>query len=72
MMISPFVLLFLISVPENAEEKAKRRLIESALKDPETSLEQWRDFARSDYGLINGEWNDHKNSMTSLPKNTVI
>lgn len=42
-------------VPENAEEKAKRRLIEDALKDPNTTLEQWKKFAKSEYGLINGE-----------------
>jgi len=42
------------TVPENQEERAKRRLIEAALKDPSTSLEQWRTFAKSEYGLING------------------
>lgn len=42
-------------VPENQEEKTKRRLIEEALKDPETPIETWREFARSEYGLINGE-----------------
>lgn len=42
-------------VPENQEEKAKRRLIEEALKDPSTTVEKWREFAKSEYGLINGE-----------------
>jgi len=42
-------------VPENSEEKIKRQLIEKALeKDSNTTLEQWRQFARSEYGLING------------------
>lgn len=43
------------SVPENQEEKAKRRLIEDALKDPNTPIEKWREFAKSEYGLINGK-----------------
>lgn len=48
------VILFCV-VPENQEEKTKRRLIEEALKDPDTPIEKWREFARSEYGLINGE-----------------
>ncbi|XP_070500407.1 TBC1 domain family member 20 [Chironomus tepperi] len=42
--------------PENAEEKIKRQQIEKALeKDSNTTLEQWRQFARSEYGLINDD-----------------
>jgi hypothetical protein len=42
--------------PENAEEKIKRQQIEKALeKDSNTTLEQWRHFARSEYGLINDD-----------------
>lgn len=41
-------------VPENQEEKTKRKLIEDALKDPNTPVEKWREFAKSEYGLING------------------
>ncbi|KAL7040897.1 hypothetical protein ACKWTF_000549 [Chironomus riparius] len=42
--------------PENAEEKIKRQQIEKALeKDSNTTLEQWRLFARSEYGLINDD-----------------
>jgi hypothetical protein len=52
-MISSIFLCIL--VPENPEEKAKRQLIEEALKDPNTSIETWRGFAKSEYGLINGE-----------------
>jgi hypothetical protein len=51
-MISSIFLCVL--VPENREEKAKRLLIEEALKDPNTSIETWRGFAKSEYGLING------------------
>lgn len=42
------------TVPENAEEKAKRKKIEDALDDPLTTLDDWRNFAKSEYGLING------------------
>lgn len=45
-----------ILVPENAEEKAKRKLIENALKNPKTSIEEWREFAKTEYGLISGNY----------------
>ncbi|KAG5669673.1 hypothetical protein PVAND_017556 [Polypedilum vanderplanki] len=45
--------------PENAEEKAKRKLIENALKNPKTSLEEWREFAKSEYGLISDDLRRH-------------
>ncbi|CAO1365190.1 unnamed protein product [Diamesa hyperborea] len=41
--------------PENAEEKAKRKKIEDALDNPETTLDEWRSFAKSEYGLINDD-----------------
>lgn len=47
--------IILRTVPENPDEKTKRRLIEEALKDPDTPIEKWREFARSEYGLINGK-----------------
>lgn len=40
---------------ENKEEQAKRAKIEAALKDSNTPLEQWREFAISEYGLINDD-----------------
>lgn len=52
--------LFLFPVPENADEKLKRCKIESALLNPNTTLSQWQEFAKSDYGLING------NGQTSI------
>lgn len=42
------------SVPENPEEVSKRKKIEEALKNNNTALEEWKEFAISDYGLING------------------
>lgn len=47
-------LFYIPTVPENAEEKAKRKKIEDALDNPETTLDEWRNFAKSEYGLING------------------
>ena len=47
--------VLVISVPENHEEKLKRIKIENALDDPKTTLETWKQFAKSEYGLINGE-----------------
>lgn len=44
----------LFIVPENIEEQLKRHKIETALKDPATSLSKWQEFAKSDYGLVNG------------------
>ncbi|XP_050077628.1 TBC1 domain family member 20 [Anopheles maculipalpis] len=41
--------------PENHEEKLKRIKIENALDDPKTSLETWKQFAKSEYGLINDD-----------------
>lgn len=41
--------------PENHEEKLKRINIENALDDPNTTLEEWRKFAKSEYGLINDD-----------------
>lgn len=49
------IILLKFTVPENTDEKAKRKLIEQALKDPNTTIEQWRQFAKSEYGLINGK-----------------
>lgn len=49
-----FFVQFSCLVPENQEERAKRRLIEEALKDPSTTIEKWREFAKTEYGLING------------------
>jgi hypothetical protein len=42
-------------VPENQEEKDKRKQIEAALNNPSTTLDKWRHFAKSEYGLINGK-----------------
>lgn len=42
-------------MPENADEKAKRLLIEQALVDEGSDLETWKAFALSDYGLVNDE-----------------
>lgn len=53
---SIFLSFIACAAPENKEEKAKRRLIEIALKDPKTTIEQWREFAKSEYGLINGKF----------------
>ena len=44
----------LFSVPENHEEKYKRIQIENALDDSRTTQDEWRKFAKSEYGLING------------------
>uniref|UniRef100_A0A182JIW8 Uncharacterized protein n=1 Tax=Anopheles atroparvus TaxID=41427 RepID=A0A182JIW8_ANOAO len=41
--------------PENHEEKLKRIKIENALDDPKTPLETWKQFAKSEYGLINDD-----------------
>uniref|UniRef100_A0A8W7PE14 Rab-GAP TBC domain-containing protein n=1 Tax=Anopheles coluzzii TaxID=1518534 RepID=A0A8W7PE14_ANOCL len=41
--------------PENHEEKLKRIKIENALDDPKTTLETWKQFAKSEYGLINDD-----------------
>lgn len=41
-------------MPENIDEKLKRGKIEAALLSPNTTLSQWQEFAKSDYGLING------------------
>uniref|UniRef100_A0A8D8NTI4 (northern house mosquito) hypothetical protein n=1 Tax=Culex pipiens TaxID=7175 RepID=A0A8D8NTI4_CULPI len=40
--------------PENHEEKLKRIKIENALDDSATTQDEWRKFAKSEYGLING------------------
>lgn len=48
------IVFVLFSVPENADEKLKRGKIEAALLNPNTTLSQWQEFAKSDYGLING------------------
>lgn len=40
---------------ENKEEQAKRVLIEAALNDSSTTLEQWRNFAITEYGLVNDD-----------------
>lgn len=38
------------------------------MKDPETPLEKWREFARSEYGLINGELHYIKSVHICLKK----
>lgn len=63
-MTSP--LFFIPSVPENAEEKAKRKKIEDALDNPDTTLDEWRSFAKSEYGLINGNLNQILNKSSML------
>lgn len=49
-----FFLLFL--VPENVDERLKRQKIEAALCKTDTSLLEWQEFAKSEYGLINGKF----------------
>lgn len=41
--------------PENAEEQKKRKEIENALNNKNTSLNVWQNFAISEYGLINDD-----------------
>ncbi|XP_058819435.1 TBC1 domain family member 20 [Topomyia yanbarensis] len=41
--------------PENHEEKLKRIKIENALDDVSTTQDEWRLFAKSEYGLINDD-----------------
>uniref|UniRef100_A0A1B0CZR8 Uncharacterized protein n=1 Tax=Phlebotomus papatasi TaxID=29031 RepID=A0A1B0CZR8_PHLPP len=41
--------------PENHEEQEKRKHIEAALEDSTSNLETWRQFALSEYGLINDD-----------------
>lgn len=41
--------------PENHEEKLKRIKIENALDDSGTTQDEWRKFAKSEYGLINDD-----------------
>lgn len=41
--------------PENHEEKLKRINIENALDDSNTTQDEWRKFAKSEYGLINDD-----------------
>ncbi|KAG5674574.1 hypothetical protein PVAND_004528 [Polypedilum vanderplanki] len=41
--------------PENSEEKAKRKLIEKAINDPNSRLDTWLSFAKSEYGLVNDD-----------------
>ncbi|XP_065088994.1 TBC1 domain family member 20 [Ochlerotatus camptorhynchus] len=41
--------------PENHEEKLKRIQIENALDDTNTTQDEWRKFAKSEYGLINDD-----------------
>lgn len=41
--------------PENHEEKLKRIKIENALDDSKTTQDEWRKFAKSEYGLINDD-----------------
>lgn len=40
---------------ENREEREKRRKIEAALANSESTLQEWREFALSEYGLINDD-----------------
>lgn len=42
-------------VPETDEQKAKRLLIETALANENTTLQQWQSLAISDHGLVNGK-----------------
>lgn len=41
--------------PENHEEKLKRIKIENALDESITTQDEWRKFAKSEYGLINDD-----------------
>lgn len=50
-----YSILLIVSVPENPDERNKREKIEEALKNNNTTLEQWKEFATSNYGLVNGE-----------------
>lgn len=43
-------------MPENVEEKQKRQKIEEALRNPNTDLSEWQEFARTDYGLVSGKF----------------
>lgn len=43
-------------VPENVEEKLKRQKIEAALADPDTPMSKWQEFAKTEYGLVNGNY----------------
>lgn len=40
---------------ENLEEQQKRKEIELALQNPNTTLDVWQQFAHTDYGLINDD-----------------
>lgn len=48
--------LYFVLVPENEEEKIKRKKIENALNEIKTPIEIWKEFAISEYGLINGSF----------------
>lgn len=50
-----YVFYWFFSVPENVEEKSKRQKIEAALADPNTTLSKWQEFAKTEYGLVNGK-----------------
>ncbi|KAJ6633533.1 TBC1 domain family member 20, partial [Pseudolycoriella hygida] len=41
--------------PENEDERKKRQKIENALSNPNTTLEEWKYYAISEYGLINDD-----------------
>lgn len=58
-----FCCSFFILVPENVEEKLKRQKIEAALRDPNTHLSKWQEFAKTGYGLVSGKLNFILNSV---------
>lgn len=41
--------------PENSEEREKRQNIELSLLNPNTTLREWKDYALSEYGIINDD-----------------
>lgn len=42
-------------MPENVEEKQKRQKIEAALSNPNTTLSEWQEFAKTDYGIVSDD-----------------
>lgn len=69
--VSVFVLKSFYTVPENPEERKKRERIEKALKSSETTSEQWKEFATSEYGLVNGNY-PIENILINLEKKKKI
>lgn len=48
-------LIWTFSVPENEEEREKRKKIESSLKSPNSTLKDYQEYATTNYGLINDD-----------------